>query len=361
MTNDSAIERINHFKRWYTQKQNTYDQLAKYILARIESYLKQQQFYNIAYSSSRAKSIESAVNKAQKKVKKDNKYVYKYSNPKSDIMDFAGVRIVVYLPLELEVVCNAIEVLFQGEVRQLDSENKAKLLGNNKVGYLSIHYVVELMNPEMGYDSFRNLKCEIQIRTILQDAWAQIFHDRIYKGALHDETNSEIDRKVNLLAGSLELIDNQINDVVCILDSRPENIGRKTYLHLTNLPITRDSLIRYINILTKGKCEKSYNIKNVLHILNKLGYRYIKDLQNVVDSEFINDLLLSNISLTVDKVVRYILVVSGSEKFSECLEGCSYLIDSDTYTLLNKYIDISHFCSTHSIEVLCEEEHKYDK
>ena len=349
MGNDSFDERIKNFQQWYTNHQKQYDDFAKYVLTKINAYLIQQNFFNIAYSTSRAKSIESAIKKARKTViNNDGVVEHKYSNPRNDIMDFAGVRIVVYLPSDIEVVVDAIMFLFQNDIRSSDSENKLKRLGNDKVGYLSAHYVIELKNPEKEYNAYKNLKCEIQVRTVLQDAWAQIFHDRVYKTTT-DKVNDELDRKVNLLAGGLELLDGQINDIVCILDNNPENTGKKIYRHLLDLPISKESLIRYINIKTAGKCEKSYDISEILNLLDTLGYKYIRDFNNIVDDLFLNSLLEKNINLTIDKVVRYILLIYDPDTFLECLENSNYVIDGDTLDLLKCYVDMDNICSKYNI------------
>jgi len=51
-------------------------------------------------------------------------------------------------------------------------------------GYASVHFVVEF-RPDMlklsEYALFDKMKCEIQVRTILQHAWAEIEHDIVYK------------------------------------------------------------------------------------------------------------------------------------------------------------------------------------
>jgi ppGpp synthetase/RelA/SpoT-type nucleotidyltranferase len=55
-----------------------------------------------------------------------------------------------------------------------------------RFGYQSTHYLVKYLNtrtmmPE--YTRFRNLIAEIQVRTILQHAWAEIEHDIQYKSS----------------------------------------------------------------------------------------------------------------------------------------------------------------------------------
>lgn len=352
---DFANERIKNFQEWYTSHHKQYNEFAENVLSRIRSYLEQQNFLNVAYSNSRAKSIESAVKKARKTVIDNGNVVYKYNDPKNDIMDFAGIRIVVYLPSDIEVVIDAINYLFGNDIRSSDSEDKLERLGNDRVGYLSTHYVVELKNPEKEYKAYKNFKCEIQVRTVLQDAWAQIFHDRVYKCAM-EKIDDEIGRKVNLLAGGLELLDGQINDIVCVLDNNPENTGKNIYRRLLGLPISKESLVRYINIKTAGKCEKSYDIGETLRILDTLGYKNIKDLDNIVDESFLCRLLATNIRLTIDKVVRYVLVIFAPDEFLACLSDSNYVIDNDTLSLLKCYVDMDSMCSKYNIRQIDREE-----
>ena len=93
----------------------------------------------------------------------------------------AGVRIVCYLPQDILPIQNIVESLF--DVDRDNSMNKADLLNSNKVGYLSVHYIVSLKEEFLSGEQrkYKGMKCEIQLRTVLQDAWSQVFHDRQYK------------------------------------------------------------------------------------------------------------------------------------------------------------------------------------
>ena len=180
MTFDNSKTRIENFRKWYIDNKNNYDAVGEYVLKRILLYLKEQKI-NIAYHSTRTKSVDSAYEKAKKQVKQGEQYVLKYTDPKNQIMDFSGVRIVVYLPSDILTICESIERIFSGCIKHEDSEDKAERLGDNKVGYLSVHYVIEVHTSQEEYIHLNGLKCEIQIRTVLQDAWAQILnHSNVY-------------------------------------------------------------------------------------------------------------------------------------------------------------------------------------
>lgn len=341
---DNTKVRIENFRLWYESAQPNYEVAAKYVLNRILSYLKTQKVC-VAYSSNRAKTIDSAYEKAKKQIKVGDRYKLKYSDPKNEIMDFAGVRLVVYLPSEIDAVCNVVEQLFANHIRKDDSENKADRLGKDKVGYLSIHYVIEINTEQPEYKHLNDLKCEIQIRTVLQDAWAQIFHDRVYKGTIENDTNETIERKINLLSGNLELIDNQINEIVVYYDSKNGNLDLKSYQQLLNDPICEKSLTQYCNLLMQGKVEKFYSYEQIKNLLDSFGIKTIRELDYHVDNGFIQELIAKNIPITFDRLIRYILIVSDYNKFFDCIDrSAKFVINEAIYELLDQFIDMKTVC-----------------
>ena len=98
-----------------------------------------------------------------------------------EIEDLAGVRIITFFPITTEQV----KVVIHEEFLVSDEQDKADLLmKEEKFGYQSVHYIVSLkparfILPE--YAIYKNLKAEIQVRTVLQHAWAEIEHDIQYK------------------------------------------------------------------------------------------------------------------------------------------------------------------------------------
>lgn len=348
MNNDSQ-NRIEAFKEWYTEARPRYVQVGEYVLNRINTFLKEQKF-NAAYSSTRAKTIDSAYQKAKKYVQKDEDFVLKYTDPKNEIMDFSGVRIVVYLPSELEIVTNAIERLFENSIKFDDSENKINRLGQDKVGYLSIHYVIEINTDLPEYANIKGLKCEIQVRTVLQDAWASIFHDRVYKGVVEDQKDN-ISRKINLLSGSLELLDSQIDAIVSYIDKQNGKFDLKAYQSLLDEEISEDSLMRYCGLLLYGRVERFYSYEKTLDLLEKFGVNKIRDLEYHINAGFIQQLLATDIILTVDKFIRYSLVISDYNKLFSCIgETSVFFVDEKIYNLLNKYVSMDLICEKYSLK-----------
>jgi hypothetical protein len=61
----------------------------------------------------------------------------------------------------------------------------------------------------------------LQIRTVLQHAWAEFEHDIRYKGTVPDEHAPEFDRRFTLAAGLLELADREFSAIRDRLRSDP--------------------------------------------------------------------------------------------------------------------------------------------
>ena len=124
----------------------------------------------------------------------------------SDITDLLGVRVITFFPDEVDLVADIIESEFS--IDQENSVDKRELLDPDRFGYLSLHYVATLSERHLGlpeYSRFEGVTFEIQIRSILQHAWAEIEHDLGYHsaGAIPDS----IRRRFSRLAGLLEIAD----------------------------------------------------------------------------------------------------------------------------------------------------------
>lgn len=128
------------------------------------------------------------------------------------IADLAGVRIIAYFPSDVDKIVPLIEKEFN-----IDSKHSMdKRLSSDPAifGYASVHFVVGF-RPEMlklpEYALFDKMKCEIQVRTILQHAWAEIEHDIVYKSP--GKIPFRVRRRFACLAGLLEIADREFESL----------------------------------------------------------------------------------------------------------------------------------------------------
>lgn len=139
--------------------------------------------------------------------KKIEKSENRYKNI-TDITDLSGVRVICLFSDDVDKVGEIVRKNFK--VHNELSVDKRQILDPDRFGYLSLHYIVEFPKERItlrDYKPFKGLNCEIQIRSILQHAWAEIEHDFGYKSSIG--VPKEIRRKFSLQAGLLELADEQ--------------------------------------------------------------------------------------------------------------------------------------------------------
>jgi len=185
-------------------------------------------FQNI---SARAKTIDSFTKKAAKQ----NVDQPKYKDPLNEIKDLAGVRIITYTLKDLEKVDRFIVDNFYIDEKRDVGEERYK---EGKFGYQSIHYLVRFKEDRLGLaenKKYVGLTCEIQIRTVLQHAWAEIEHDIQYKN--QSDVPRLLQRKFIALAGLLEIADREFQSI------QDEDLRLKNDIdeQLQNL-VTRDSI-----------------------------------------------------------------------------------------------------------------------
>ncbi len=343
--------RSTSFKRWYAQKRTHYEELAQKVHDILIKELPKDMICN---STFRAKEMDSALKKSTKMIlNADNKYVLKYDDYKKDITDYAGVRIVVRLTSEVDYVSKIVENLF--DIDKQNSVNKADELKDNKIGYLAKHYIVRLKQNDCTNPTdrkYRELPCEIQIKTILQDVWAQLFHDRLYKSS--ESLTPELIRNTNLVAGVLELVDNNISSLVELYDKNKVST-RDTidmWVLLQN-EIYEKSLVEFAQVKLENDSIPFVNPEITISILKKLNYAIIGDIQDDLDNTFLDALKseFKSYLFNIDKFYLYLCIFNKTEDFFK-VSGCKE-ISQKSYSFLIKYIDnLEHYISKYNVQIV---------
>ena len=118
-----------------------------------------------------------------------------------DITDIIGLRVITFYTDDVDKVASAIERMFK--IDWENSVDKRKLHETDSFGYLSLHYVCS-----EGRFPYR---FEIQMRTVLQHAWANMNHDTGYKSGV--DIPKRYVRNMSRLAGLLELVDEEFSRI----------------------------------------------------------------------------------------------------------------------------------------------------
>jgi len=165
--------------------------------------------------TARVKSRESFLDKCVRPADEGTGSGFKYANPIGEITDIAGARVTTYLLQTVPQLQRVVESTFATE----GFEQRHSFADGDVPGYQSVHYLVGLPEYRLVLEEnrkFRGMCAEIQVRTILQHAWAQIQHGVMYKG--DREIPGQLRRRLIALAGLLELADSEFKSVSDDLD-----------------------------------------------------------------------------------------------------------------------------------------------
>lgn len=237
-------------------------------------------------------SVSSRVKDRDSYLKKVSRKEGKYRSI-SDITDVAGIRVITYFHDDVDRIAAIIASEFE-----LDLPNcvdKRASHANDSFGYMSLHYVASFSTtrselPE--YSSYKDIKFEIQIRSILQHAWAEIEHDRGYHNAM--SLPPHISRRFSRLAGHLEIGDSEFaqirdaieaykGDVAEKLTSNPQSIeldevSITLFIHESQLVRKLDE--RLANIFSLPLTASEEIAMYILRALHYCKYRNILEVEN---------------------------------------------------------------------------------
>lgn len=260
---------------WYDKNVKTYDKYAQCVHGLLETLLKEE---GIPYQSItfRVKERESFLKKYKDK---------DYKSPEQ-IMDVAGLRIIAYTIGDVERICALVEQ--ELEIDRENSVDKATQLNSDQMGYLSVHYIASFTNQRAElreYRAYKGMKCEIQVRTLLQHTWAEFEHDRGYKfsGVLP----KNIERKFYPLAGLLELADQEFQRLSEQLDEYSKTVAKETSEGNLDFSIDSTSLFEFMR-QKFPQANPSNNLTTVIEELMDMGIWTLGDLEKLLPNTFLD-------------------------------------------------------------------------
>ncbi|MEN8671834.1 DUF429 domain-containing protein [Nocardioides sp.] len=136
-----------------------------------------------------------------------------YSDPLTQITDQLGVRVITYVEDDVDAVA---DLLGEQVIVQDDRDMGQETADEGRFGYASRHLMIALDAARESHPDFAHLSgraAQVQVRTVLQHAWAEFEHDIRYKGTVPAAHAREFDRRFALAAGLLELADREFSQI----------------------------------------------------------------------------------------------------------------------------------------------------
>ncbi|HDC4799011.1 TPA: hypothetical protein O8U71_000907 [Escherichia coli] len=152
---------------------------------------------------SRVKTLSSIINKDNRKPLKIESIV--------DLDDYVGIRLIMLFKRDVEKVISCLKEHFI----ILKQENKLDELDEDRFGYQSHHYVIQPPEEWLrvpSFSDFKNMKVEVQIRTLSQHIWAAASHKLQYKK--EQSVPLPLRRAINRVSALLEVVDFEFERVL---------------------------------------------------------------------------------------------------------------------------------------------------
>ncbi|GAB5419141.1 MAG: hypothetical protein Crog4KO_06490 [Crocinitomicaceae bacterium] len=253
-----------------------------------------------------------------------------------EITDLSGVRVILFFLEDVRSVVNLI-----CKKHTIDEKNSNFFLSSaehDKFGYQSVHIIVE----------WESIKIEVQIRTVLQHAWAAISHQVDYKSEM--KAPYQLKRKLARLSGLVEIADNEFNELKTDYSLKGLREGKRLlqepidYSSLSAYFINPNRFLWYIqycefsgvkshepSIQTKNSFDLKGNYKDIIECCVSLSFFKIVQLDNFLRENLIK----------FKKAIRLFL------KYSD-INSMFFSIDQRILFLFHFEMEASEFERTHN-------------
>lgn len=298
-------------KRWHQSHKAHFDSLGRIVVSSLRGLLVSAKipFLDVTY---RVKGEQSFLQKSKKK---------RYPDPIKDCSDILGIRIITYIESDVDRTSELLRNSFSvDDTRSLD---KRALLDVDRIGYRSVHFIASLgaarsSLPENA--AFAHSVFEVQIRTVLQHAWAEIEHDRNYK--LPTSLPTELERRLFLVAGVLELADREFNTLAADIDQYSQSIIQRSNsgnwdieLNTPSLKVFCDSLANRLHLTKFELLANPGALDDLVPELRDFGIDRLNQLDILFTPDFLKNYDIHGITTNAFGFIRDAMMYADLEKY----------------------------------------------
>jgi putative GTP pyrophosphokinase len=224
---------------------------------------------------SRVKELDSFLDKVKRK---------ESTKPFEDIRDIVGLRVVYLFLSDIPKVGQVIRDSFN----VLSEDDKIESTEVSSFGYMSVHFTAEMKKEYKGprYDTVAGMPFEVQVRTILVDAWANVSHYLAYKTDI--DVPSNLKRDFYALSGLFYIADSHFELFFrSSKESQAQAIAQVSSAskpQLAQQEINLDSMTAYLRARFPDREHKTPPaVSDLVSELSQAGYRTIGQIDEILD------------------------------------------------------------------------------
>lgn len=165
--------------------------------------------FSLEYDRNPIESIKSRIKSMESLAKKvrDRNIPLTMEAVEENINDIAGLRVICSFPEDIYMLADCL--LQQDDITLI--ERKDYIKEPKPGGYRSLHLIVSV--PIFLQNEKRNMKVEVQLRTIAMDFWASLDHKMRYKKHIPDEIADELADQLRDCAEQSAKLDQKMQEI----------------------------------------------------------------------------------------------------------------------------------------------------
>ena len=316
------IEKKENFKEFYAANYNNIHAAEKSFRNLIHLLLSNTDTFITPKITSRIKDRNECIEKFNLKYRGEVEKSKKNYEIIDFITDIIGIRIVCHYESDIGKIVEILKSNF--ETIEITDKTLQLLKKNDTFGYKGVHLDLKLDHEKSKFTEYKQIckfKFEVQVRSIVQDAWSEVDHKLKYKKSLSDK----LQRRVMALAALFEMADREFDAIKLETQAEiEEKVKEEDTLLKENLFIGN-----FLNLLRQEFKEyafEDYKIEGFLLEIMSLKEITIGDLtkafethQNKIKSyqkfreEFFGD------KMNPYTIIRHVLYLNNSRIFQSLL------------------------------------------
>ena len=200
----------NSFRIFYDSNWKFFENAKKTYIHIISSLLNGSDIGEVTKIEGRVKDKEECIKKFHRKYQNKleaDEHPYEIKDYLSDLI---GIRIICLYEDQIEVVSEVLKQRFK--IIDVTDKISAVESTEDSFGYKGLHMDLALndqLSPLQKYQQYADYPFEVQIRSLIQDAWSVLDHKIKYKKSIPND----LKRRINVLSALFELADREFKEI----------------------------------------------------------------------------------------------------------------------------------------------------